>query len=893
MDKLFGMPDEVNAFYEEGKQAYLTAMDGVIGEVADVVGAELGAARARIAQGRTDVQKYVAQLPEDLKEVGREAADKLESQFEQLSSDVDAKQNALVDTLAKKYVEARDALDARIEELQAANKGFVSKALDAVGGMVETILGLKNMLMGVLSRAADVIGDIIKDPIGFLGNLVSGVKAGLSSFVGNIATHLKDGLMGWLFGALGSAGITMPKALDLQGILDLVLQVLGLTWQNVRMRAAKIIGEPLMAKMERTVDVFKDFAAKGIAGAWEWIKDKIGDLEEMVLGQIKEFVTSKIIKAGITWIISLLNPAAAFIKACKAIYDIVMWIVERGSQLMEFVNAVLDSIGAIAKGSIGAVVEKVEGALSKALPVAISFLASLLGLGGISEKIRSIIDTVQEPINKAIDFVVGGAVKTFKKLFAGPIAAAKRKYEKGKDYVKGKVDQGKAYVKDKASALKDRFMPGSKKEKPKPEDEKQDEPSKPVSTDFAMAGKPHTLTASTDAGGQVRLVMASVTPGILIDKANATRLAYASTNPTAASAIEKFIGSLKTDLEEFEEDVRTQQPHNVDAKSTVLVRKIAAGLEAIGAEHRLTDLSYEKLGLPEIELNRLVYDAMIQARKKLLERRENPAAERPSPGDSTAKRFDAMMQATSKAYVTACDATIGRGEDVAGFTGNLFEFAGVSYFVDHDANYIVPNAVVKQRKVVWPPEPGEKGKIQATDRNLPGEYAYSGDKRSINVYRDEALRLAEGGQMGPAAGAVFLAAMIAEPHRNLNAHVTNLLLLTEGGKQNMVGNQGAAPMTRGGTATADKSRDATLTSLVPNKESTTPPEKEPQPPIEVTDAEIKLVREHFETSPLTLKALDSSPGPLGPLVEKHREDKVKAALIEFLLREPEGWNDPR
>lgn len=253
---------------------------------------------------------------------------------------------------------------------------------------MNTILKLKDMLMSVLARAADAIGDIIKDPIGFLGNLIDGVKGGLNKFVGRIGTHLQEGMMGWLFGALGSAGITMPKSLDFQGILDLVLQVLGLTYQNVRARIAKLVGEPLVAKMEKTVDVIRDFASKGIAGGWEWIKDKIGDLEDMVLGQIKEFVIEKVIKSGIVWIIALLNPAAAFVKACKAIYDIVMFIVERGSQIMEFVNSIIDSISAIAKDSVGVVVDKIEGALAKALPLAISFLASLLGLGGISEKIR-------------------------------------------------------------------------------------------------------------------------------------------------------------------------------------------------------------------------------------------------------------------------------------------------------------------------------------------------------------------------------------------------------------------------------------------------------------------------------------------------------------------------
>ena len=45
-------------------------MDGVIGQVADLVGAELGAARARIAAGRAEIRKYVTGLAPDLRDVG-------------------------------------------------------------------------------------------------------------------------------------------------------------------------------------------------------------------------------------------------------------------------------------------------------------------------------------------------------------------------------------------------------------------------------------------------------------------------------------------------------------------------------------------------------------------------------------------------------------------------------------------------------------------------------------------------------------------------------------------------------------------------------------------------------------------------------------------------------
>ena len=453
-DLLFSLPSEVNVFYERGRAAYLKAMDGVIGEVADVVGTELAAARARIAAGRAEIRKYVTGLGPDLRDVGRDAERKLESQFDELGAEVDSKQNELVDSLAQKYVAARDAVDKRIDELKAANKGLVDKAVDAIGGVVKTILKLKDMLLGVLKKGAEVIGDIIADPIGFLGKLVDGVKAGLNKFVGKIGTHLKNAFMDWLFGALAGAGIKLPEKLDLAGILDLTMQVLGLTYQSIRARVVKLVGAPVVERMEQVVDVFKTLVTKGVGGLWEWIKDKLANLEEMVLGQIKEFLIEKVIKGGITWIISLLNPAAAFVKACKAIYDIVMWIVERGAQLMEFVNSVLDSIGAIAKGNISIVADKVEGALAKALPVAISFLASLLGLGGISEKIKSIIDTVRKPIDKAVDWVITGAVKGFKKMFGGAIGWAKGKYEKGKQWAKGKLLGGDDSPEGKQNRLK-------------------------------------------------------------------------------------------------------------------------------------------------------------------------------------------------------------------------------------------------------------------------------------------------------------------------------------------------------------------------------------------------------------------------------------------------------
>ena len=421
-DKLFGMPDEVNEFYTEGRELYLAKMEAVIDKVSILVETGLNAAKDEIAKGKAEVDAYVAGLDPSLQDIGREEADKFASEFDALEQSVQDKQGQLVDALAAKYVANLQKLDERIEEMKAANKGLVDAVVGAIKAIIQTIIKLKNMLLNVLARAAAAIGKIIKDPIGFLGNLVAAVKGGIMGFKERIGTHLQNGLMGWLMGAMGDAGITLPASFDLMGILSLVMQVLGLTYANIRARAVAIVGEPIVKALETAAEIFKILITQGPAGLWNHIKDQVGDIKSMIIEGITSFVIEKLVIAGVTWLISMLNPASAFIKACKMIYDVVMFFVQRASQIMAFVNSVIDSVTAIAAGNISGASAAIEGALAKSIPVVLSFLAALLGLNGISAKIRSIIEKIRAPINKAIDWVINKAVALVKaagKLFAG------------------------------------------------------------------------------------------------------------------------------------------------------------------------------------------------------------------------------------------------------------------------------------------------------------------------------------------------------------------------------------------------------------------------------------------------------------------------------------------
>ncbi|MER5616110.1 hypothetical protein ABT068_29280, partial [Streptomyces sp. NPDC002215] len=285
-------------------------------------------------------------------------------------------------------------------------------------GVIKTINELKNLLLGILAKAASAIMKIIKDPIGFLGNLVKAVGAGLQLFITNIAEHLKTGVVSWLLGTAVKAGLELPQKFDLKGIIQLIASLLGLTWDNIRARITrKGIPDQAMTAVESSVPVAKKLATEGPAGAVKEIESEAGDLKATILEKLTSYLIPTVIIAGITWIISLLNPASAFVRAVKGIIDIVTFIVNQGAQIVEFVNAVLDAVIAIANGGSAGVPKMVEAALAASVPLLIGFLASLLGIGSLANKVKSVFHAVARPVNRAIDKIVGFIAKAGKKIW--------------------------------------------------------------------------------------------------------------------------------------------------------------------------------------------------------------------------------------------------------------------------------------------------------------------------------------------------------------------------------------------------------------------------------------------------------------------------------------------
>lgn len=414
-DKFAGMPDEVNNFFVTGRQEYISTMDKVITKVAEYVASKLTEAKKRVATGKQEVQEYVTSLPQNLQKLGKEAAAEINDKFDELEDSVNSKQDELIDSLAEQYMEGLNAVDARIEEMKAANRGLIDAALGFINGIIETIKKLRDLIATLLAEIQNAMDVIMEDPIGFVTTLFEGVGKGIDMFMANIQKHMLGGFVSWLTGAMGPVGITIPDNLfSLKGIFSLVMQVLGLSWDFVRKKSVLLIGEPMVEAMEQGFEMFQIIRAKGVSGMWEYIKEQFTDLKETIIDSIKQMLITQVIEAGIKWLVSLLIPGAGFIKAIMAIKDLIVFFVESAIML---IPSLIKAIKSLASGNVAGVAKAIEKGLSMLLPLVISLFARLIGLGGLVKKVQKIIKKVRKRIDRAVTKMIKKAKKKFGKVF--------------------------------------------------------------------------------------------------------------------------------------------------------------------------------------------------------------------------------------------------------------------------------------------------------------------------------------------------------------------------------------------------------------------------------------------------------------------------------------------
>ncbi len=279
-----------------------------------------------------------------------------------------------------------------------------------------------------IKAIGEVIGLVLENPLGFAMNLLRSVALGIENFGYNILAHVKKGLLAWVLGPLAAMGVQLPEVLDLKGIINVLLQVLGLTYPQLRPRIVRALnprGELKVTLVERMIEIINILRTDGIAGIWRKFLEYIENLQMTVINGIRDWVVRAVIEAGIRKLVAWSNPAGALLDILFTIYKLIVFFVEKFQQILSFASSVFESIGKIARGQLADAARAIENTLALTIPIMISFLTNLLGLPDIARTVRTIIEQLRARVHAAVDKVLDFVIKKVKKLIARLIGSFK------------------------------------------------------------------------------------------------------------------------------------------------------------------------------------------------------------------------------------------------------------------------------------------------------------------------------------------------------------------------------------------------------------------------------------------------------------------------------------
>lgn len=423
-DWLLGMDDlpEVKAIFDRNRARFVDTINRLVEQITADNRRVIQECKNELAIARTTIKELVDNLEPGLKDIGRKAAEEMGGKLDELDQFVGRKEQELQQSLKDKQTAAIRAIDEKIEKMKEAMAGALAKlgkllllaakkfftwALQKFGYSLEEI-------EGIINRGAAVLKAIFTKPIQFVKNLVRSAMDGFQSFAKNFLVHLKDAIFEWLTGSL--EGIQLPSSWTLRGIASVALQMLRITYQNLRGKLVKATSESAVKSMESGFDLVVSLVKEGPVAAWEKLSEMAEDIKAAFIEGVTNFLQIKVVQKAIETIVSMFIPGAGIVRAVVGIYDTVVFFIQKAKQIAKMVSSFLSSIAEIAAGNLSAAAAALENGLARALSLVISFLAKFLRLDGVTAKIRAAIQKLGDKVDGILDRVVEWIVKKASRL---------------------------------------------------------------------------------------------------------------------------------------------------------------------------------------------------------------------------------------------------------------------------------------------------------------------------------------------------------------------------------------------------------------------------------------------------------------------------------------------
>lgn len=449
-DVVTGLPDWATKAYDE---AELHFSEGVIEKITRIsveVNTVIATCELLIKTARDRIAKIFSELGGGLAEWAAQEQAKFDGQLDKLHDQAIATRDNFNKDLMDRSKEAVDEVRAEISELRKKAGGLVGRIVSAINRFIEDpvkfiIEGLLELLgippaafWAVVAKIKKVIKDIADDPLKFASNLLKGLSEGFGKFFDNFGTHLLKGFLSWLLGGLKD--VQIPKDVSVKSIVTFFLQLMGITWPNIRKILVKLIGAKNVALIEKVYSLVSLLMEKGPEGIYEMIQEKLDpqSIVDQVVQLAVDFMVSAIIKQVTARIIALFNPVGAIVQALEAIYRVLKWIFQNAAKIFTLVETVVNGIADILAGNTGGFAGAVEKALGMLIAPVIAFIADYLSLGDlpsiVADKVKSMREWILGLIEKALTWIIEKG-----KALLAAIGIGKKEDKKDK---KGEVDEG-------------------------------------------------------------------------------------------------------------------------------------------------------------------------------------------------------------------------------------------------------------------------------------------------------------------------------------------------------------------------------------------------------------------------------------------------------------------
>lgn len=421
-DAVTGLP----GWAEDGyNRAELNFSEGVIAKLKEIsaeVNGVIATCELLIKTARDRIAKIFADLGGDLTEWAAKEQAKFDGKLDKLQEQAIATRDNFNKDLMDSAKQAVDEVRAEISELRKKAGGLIGRIANAIARFIDDpvkfiIEGLLELLgippaafWAVVAKIKKVVKDIADDPMKFANNLMKGLAEGFGKFFDNFGTHLLKGFLSWLLGGLKD--VQIPKDVSVRSIVTFFLQIMGITWPNIRKILVRLIGAKNVALIEKVYSLVSLLIEKGPEGIYEMIKEKLDpqSIVDQVVSMAVDYMVTAIMKQVAVRIVMLFNPAGAIVQALEAIYRVLKWIFQNAARIFTLVETVVNGIADILAGNTGGFATAVEKALGMLIAPVISFIADYLSLGDlpgiVAEKVKSMREWILGMIEKALAWMI-------------------------------------------------------------------------------------------------------------------------------------------------------------------------------------------------------------------------------------------------------------------------------------------------------------------------------------------------------------------------------------------------------------------------------------------------------------------------------------------------------